>query len=333
MNNKSLPIAFIGEFAPITKEEVDLSIAYAKRLGAKISFLPYRDSDFASFSDRAALIKIAIQEAKEERYLNLDLSLKTDSLEDYLAKAREHTSFLLAETSATSKILSLLDGSSHIYLEKEDPALSEEENRSLKRISLSKGLIEYIHEHRLFYIEPLASFLNEKRLLHSESVALLSYDIAKSNSLPDPGKAYIAGLLHDIGKYVGEEESLEMMKENGIKEAGKCPPYAYHQFVGALLAKERFAIEDEEILEAISYHCTGKAKMGAIGEIVYSADKIDPLRHWNSKEYIDACLKDYREGFKKVLAANKEFLERQRARTTRLSEECYEYYLKGNKNG
>lgn len=193
----------------------------------------------------------------------------------------------------------------------------------LNFIDTSLGVLNYIEEHSLYYVDKLKRFLKEKRLKHSLSVAKLSYEIALRNNLDNPGKAYIAGALHDIGKELIDEEAKKLVT---LPEG--YPSWAYHQWTGAYLAEHEFGILDKEILDAIACHCTGKADMSPLAMIIYAADKIDPLRGWNSKEYIDECLKDYKKGFIKVLAANKEFLKAKNIHNNpSLSSDCYKYYL------
>ena len=46
--------------------------------------------------------------------------------------------------------------------------------------------------------------------------------------------------------------------------------------------------------------------MSPLGKIIYSADKIDPLRGYDSSPLIKSCMRDYAKGFVEVLKANKE---------------------------
>jgi nicotinate-nucleotide adenylyltransferase len=44
------------------------------------------------------------------------------------------------------------------------------------------------------------------------------------------------------------------------------------------MAREKFGIEDEEILDAITYHTTGRGNMTMLDRIVYLSDKLEPSR-------------------------------------------------------
>lgn len=178
-------------------------------------------------------------------------------------------------------------------------------------------------------LEKVKPYLTEHRFKHSVSVATLCYKIAYNNRFDHPERAYIAGLLHDIGKKLDVNTSKQLMKKE-FSDFLSYPDWSLHQFVGCVLSKRDFRINDSEILDAICFHCTGKAKMCSIGEILYSADKIDPLRGWNSGNFIEICLRDYHLGFLETLKANKKFLKEKMGNDEidcELSRNCYRYYL------
>lgn len=78
----------------------------------------------------------------------------------------------------------------------------------------------------------------------------------------DVQKAKIAGLLHDCGKKLKEKDNLT------------------HSKTGAEVAEEVFNIHDEEILNAIRYHTTGRKNMTMLEKIIFIADKIEPGRQY-----------------------------------------------------
>lgn len=175
---------------------------------------------------------------------------------------------------------------------------------------------------------------DERRFNHSLSVAKLCYDVAISNKLENPLKYYLAGVIHDIGKNYGKEKSSDVIDIFYHKYL-YFPKYSYHQFVGEYLVMNKLNIFDEEILEAVRYHCTGAPNMLPISKIVYACDKIDPLRDFDSSSLIKAMMDDYVTGFITVLDANREFLfskakneNEKRAIENDLTNSCFKYYLK-----
>lgn len=168
--------------------------------------------------------------------------------------------------------------------------------------------------------------LTEKRYLHSFSVANLAYDIALSNKLENPEKYFISGLLHDIGKYVDKDTTLKIMK--GIyEEYIDLPEYAYHSFVGAYLAKTELHIEDEELLNAILFHTTGKDNLTPLEMIVFASDKIEPLRRFNSIDEINLMKRNFLKGFKQVIYKDRIFQIEKKSESNFLSNAMYQFYL------
>lgn len=168
--------------------------------------------------------------------------------------------------------------------------------------------------------------LTNKRLLHSLSVGKLAYEIALSNKLINPEIYYIAGILHDVGKYVNEIDTNKIMK-NEFKEFCDLPSYSFHAFVGAYLIKEELRIDDPILLNAIKYHTTGKDNMDDLTLILFASDKIEPLRGFDSSKEISLMKEDFKNGFKSVLIKDKEFQSKKDTESNRLSDLMYSFYL------
>jgi predicted HD superfamily hydrolase involved in NAD metabolism len=125
----------------------------------------------------------------------------------------------------------------------------------------------------------LKSRLKKSRYLHSIGVEEVSHDLAVIHNC-DIHKAVTAGLLHDCAKYLTDGELLRECERYHLPVAEveiRCP-YLLHAKVGAAFAKDRYGIEDEEILNAITYHTTGRPSMTLLEKIIYIADYIEPNR-------------------------------------------------------
>lgn len=111
----------------------------------------------------------------------------------------------------------------------------------------------------------LEKSIGEKRYVHSlgtmEEAVRLSIlhggDIEKSR---------IAGLLHDCGK--------SMEKNDNLTHAAKSVE----------LARTIYHVDDEDILNAILYHTTGREHMTMLEKIIYIADKTEPGRKFDDVE-------------------------------------------------
>jgi len=120
--------------------------------------------------------------------------------------------------------------------------------------------------------------VNEKRYLHSLSVADVCKDLASYHNV-DLDKAYLAGLLHDCCKFPDSDSSSILEKYLEKYEPSKLNGCygAYHSWVAYYYLKEKLNFEDEEILNAI-YNHTILNSNDKLSIILYIADKREPLR-------------------------------------------------------
>jgi len=121
--------------------------------------------------------------------------------------------------------------------------------------------------------------LEPKRYEHTIGVADTAFSLALRYGA-NPEKAYVAGLLHDCAKCFDHEKKMSLCKKYDVEltKTEKENPFLIHAKLGAALAREKYGIQDPEILEAIKYHTTGKANMGLLEKIIFSADYIEPNR-------------------------------------------------------
>ena len=96
----------------------------------------------------------------------------------------------------------------------------------------------------------------------------------------DLNHAQTAGLLHDCAKCIPNDKKLKLCEKYGLEvtETEKKAPYLLHAKLGSYLAKEKFGVDDPQILGAIRWHTTGKPAMTLLEKIVFMADYIEPMR-------------------------------------------------------
>lgn len=127
--------------------------------------------------------------------------------------------------------------------------------------------------------ESLKKELKKSRYIHTLGVMDTAVHLAEIHG-GDVEKARYAGLLHDCAKCLTDDEKVDLCRERGIEiskaEAGN--PALLHAKCGAVLAKERYGVEDKEILHAIRFHTTGCPDMTLLDKIIYIADYIEPNR-------------------------------------------------------
>lgn len=147
-------------------------------------------------------------------------------------------------------------------------------------------------------IDFLINNLSEKRYKHVLGVAETAKELAKLNGA-DESKAELAAMLHDVAKEMPIDEQMKILKKNNfnITEIEEASPQVLHGFVGEFLAREKFNIDDEEVLKAVAYHTTGKANMTKLEKIIYIADYIEPTRNYPGVEVLrETTYKDLDEG-------------------------------------
>ncbi|MEG0306825.1 MAG: bis(5'-nucleosyl)-tetraphosphatase (symmetrical) YqeK [Clostridium sp.] len=123
--------------------------------------------------------------------------------------------------------------------------------------------------------------LTKDRYNHSLGVMKTSEELAIYYGI-DPSKARMAALCHDCAKYFSANELINKARGSGqiISSVYYKSPQLLHGIVGAYIAKELFHVEDEDVLNAIKYHTTGREAMSTLEKIVYIADCIEPARSY-----------------------------------------------------
>lgn len=115
--------------------------------------------------------------------------------------------------------------------------------------------------------------MSERRFVHSVNVSNEARKLAEIYGA-DVEKAALAGILHDITKEMSEEEQLKIITDSGIilDNVQKNAPKLWHGISGSIYIKEYLNINDEDILNAIRYHTTGRAGMSLLEKVIFVAD-------------------------------------------------------------
>lgn len=128
--------------------------------------------------------------------------------------------------------------------------------------------------------------MNEHRFEHSLNVAERAVFLAGKNGA-DIEKSRFAGLIHDICKGIPKEEQLEIIKNGGIllDEDTLVSPALWHSIAGAIFAEHELGVKDEDILNAVRYHTSGRAGMSMLEKVIYMADLTSAERNYPDAEY------------------------------------------------
>ena len=353
-------ILFGGSFDPIHLGHTLMADLASKQLDADVIFLPSKvaiwKKESTDISHKVNMMEIAIRnyprfhidlyEVNSDKEYNYSI----DTVRYFVNKYPNDTFYYLIgtdhvnafdkwkEAEEISKLVHIIYFERPNYqvnkdnvnkyhmtqIQGEEVDISSTDIRDLKSLKLDKGVIDYIVSNKLYFVNKVATYLSERRFIHSVNVANLAYDIAISNNIDRPDRYYIAGLLHDIGKHY---ENSGIILEH-YQEYKDYPKPILHQFIGEYIAKKDFNITDSEILEAIKFHTTGKDNMSTLAKVIYSADKIEPGRGYDSSEFIKAMKDDAEKGFLIVLKANVEFFKEKKIDYDNPStSKCIEYYI------
>ena len=152
--------------------------------------------------------------------------------------------------------------------------------------------------------EKIKKVQSEKRFAHTKGVQYTAMCLAMKYD-EDIEKASLAGLLHDCAKHLSDEKLIALCDENDIEttDIERKNPVLLHGKVGALIARKKFKIEDEDLLNAITYHTTGRPGMSMLEKIIYVADYIEPGRDKMDRlpEIREAAFTDIDSALKMIL--------------------------------
>jgi predicted HD superfamily hydrolase involved in NAD metabolism len=117
------------------------------------------------------------------------------------------------------------------------------------------------------------------RLQHILGVEQYAAQLATIHHL-DAQKAAQAGLMHDLAKFFPPSQLLAMAKNEKLPldEILQRYPHLLHADVSAIIARDRFGVDDPEILNAIRHHTLGQPEMDVLSRLLYVADAVEPNR-------------------------------------------------------
>ena len=150
----------------------------------------------------------------------------------------------------------------------------------------------------------------------------------------DLEKAMLAGLLHDCAKCMPNAKKLKMAEKHHLEISSleRKNPFMLHTKLGAFLAKKKYDIEDEEILNAIRWHTTGRPDMTLLDKIVYVSDYIEPRRDKapNLPKIRQLAFMDLDQALIKILEDTLGYLGDSAEHVDAMTKKTYDYYMQQN---
>lgn len=173
--------------------------------------------------------------------------------------------------------------------------------------------------------------LSPSRYQHSLGVAYTAGCLSMKYDI-EMDKAIVAGLLHDCAKYMDGGEMLKKaLKFNlEVTDAEKTKPDLLHAKLGEYYAKNKYNVDDTDILSSIRYHTTGRPAMTLFEKIIYISDYIEPGRDKMPRLDIirKAAFEDIDECLKMILEDTVSYLENSGMNLDKTTIDTYEYYCK-----
>ena len=125
----------------------------------------------------------------------------------------------------------------------------------------------------------LQAHLSPHRYAHCLGTAQCARELALRFGA-DADKAYLAGMAHDMSKWMKGKEYLRYAQEAGIQPDAYqlANPGLLHAQVSAHLLQTLFGEQDEDVLQAIRLHMGGAPNMRKLDACVCLADWIEPGR-------------------------------------------------------
>ena len=118
----------------------------------------------------------------------------------------------------------------------------------------------------------------ERRWQHTLGVMSTAIKLAKQYG-EDPVRAELASIVHDAAKYWPTSRMEQVIRDNGLlADVLLYDKELWHAPVGAWIAEHEYGLTDQDILNAVRYHTSGRRGMTKLEKIVWLADYIEPGR-------------------------------------------------------
>lgn len=201
----------------------------------------------------------------------------------------------------------------------------------MKTVKLNKNPIGKTHNINIALLKKeLKKNLSTERYEHSCSVEQCTVELGTIYGLEEE-KLRWSALFHDFAKYYTALELDEYCLENRIPvEDYERRSHAFlHGKVGSDLAFREYGIKDQEVLDAIFYHTTGRACMNDYEEVLFISDYCEPLRGLeSSKRIVQLAQKNRKQAVLEVLIEKMNYVFSRRQFLSPRSVSAYNFYQK-----
>lgn len=170
---------------------------------------------------------------------------------------------------------------------------------------------------------------DEKRYEHTLGVAYTATSLAMRYGA-SLESAKLAGLLHDCAKCMDDDKKISICEKHHIiiTDVERRNPSLLHAKVGSFLAMDTYHVQDNDIINAILNHTTGRPGMSLLEKIIFVADYIEPGRKQapNLTEIRRLAFVDLDAAMLKILEDTLAYLEDGEGEVDPMTQKTYEYY-------
>lgn len=328
-----------GSFDPIHKGHLELAKAILKDGCQEVWFLPCQSSPLkarllSSFEHRVNMIEWAIYPFKKMKVCTIERDLPLPSYTittlKELKKKYSHEfifyigndqakqldkwkdieeCFKLAEFRVFKRDCEVIECPYTLKEVEFKPVdISSTKVRQGAFNDVPKAVNRYIWENRLYLDEFVRNQMDEKRYNHSVSVAGVCRELAFVHHLNDED-AYVIGMLHDVCKKWSIEKSEAWMKcfeKDHVHE----PKAIWHGYLVDHYLKRLFHVREKHILNAVHHHVKGDSK-NPYAQIVYIADKCEPLRGYDASYELNLAKTNLNEAVNYVMEEQKAYIKKE----------------------
>jgi nicotinate-nucleotide adenylyltransferase len=191
---------------------------------------------------------------------------------------------------------------------------------------------EYIRKNGLYSIpnaDKALALEKPQRQAHSIRVANLAAARALKLKISER-QAIAAALFHDCGKNLTPDSPY--LKGFALTNKwGGVPASVWHQFAGAYVAETCFGVTDEDVLNAIRYHTSGRPNMSELEKLIFLADMLEVERDYDCVDILRGLFWDkdgLNDCLERALYETLLFLKAKKAEIYPLTQQAYDFYKK-----
>lgn len=128
--------------------------------------------------------------------------------------------------------------------------------------------------------------LTDHRYTHTIGVVKTAEELAIRYGA-DLEKAMLAAVFHDYAKFRDKEEMKRLVRETlNDKSFLDYGDELLHAPCGAYYVQHEVGITDQDVLNSIRYHTTGRPKMTVLEKVIFLADYIEPGRQFKGVDEV-----------------------------------------------